>query len=544
MAITRGIRAQDYRGGPEGQAHELDLAEQRTHVTPSGLELHDASPGWDAGRLEPALAWAAEGRVKVGLVPYFSRFMRDPALAFAYRDAFHARGCVLYFADRRLLSSDPDRQGDFGEQAVKAQIDNLDRARAIAGGIAAKFRTYRDPGGHPPFGFRRSNGSRPVLEPDPDQIANARSLFELYATGRYSDDTLALEAARRGFRSSRTGRPLTAAGMADLLRNPIYNGYLVRFRGFADEERAEAPWRSGPDGDPPVSDDLWERVQAIRSERATVGARPTHERIYVPHLFCHGCGAALYGHASTGRRRMTHPTPACARWTEAAGGRTSFRAEIYEWQVAALLATAKVDDAAKERIVAALSDAAAPIDSRRVGRLEQELRTIALDNAFGRIGDADYLRRKTDLTTEIEAARRPQRSAGAIDPAKAFAYLDDLRSLWEIDLPEQPRHQHVRREYELRRAEATTAAFERLEVLGPVIVEVKLSENLLAGRTLALSLKPRRAELGGEQAEVMRQLLEGRKSRLVRVDTPEARKKRRQRDPRGTLRCIGRGERI
>jgi len=64
----------------------------------------------------------------------------------------------------------------------------------------------------------------------------------------------------------------------------------------------------------------------------------------------------------------------------------------------------------------------------------------------------------------------------------------------------------VRREYELRRAEATTAAFERLEVLGPVIVEVQLSEDLLAGLTLALSLKPRRAELRDEQAEVMRQL--------------------------------------
>lgn len=186
---------------------------------------------------------------------------------------------------------------------------------------------------------------------------------------------------------------------------------------------------------------------------------------------------------------------------------------------------------------------AAPIDSRRVGRLEQELRTIALDNAFGRIGDADYLRRKTDLTTEIEAARRPQRSAGAIDPAKAFAYLDDLRSLWEIDLPEQPRHQHPRREYELRRAEATTAAFERLEVLGPVIVEVKLSEDLLAARTLALSLKPRRAELRGKQADVMRQLLEGRRSWLTRADTPEAHRKRRDRSTGRTKRCIGRGER-
>lgn len=69
-----------------------------------------------------------------------------------------------------------------------------------------------------------------------------------------------------------------------------------------------------------------------------------------------------------------------------------------------------------------------------------------------------------------------------------------------------PRLQHVRRECELRRAEATTAACERLEVLGPVIVEVKLSEDLLAARTLALSLKPRRAKLRGKQADVMRQL--------------------------------------
>ncbi len=312
--IRVSTEAQDYRGGPEGQAHELDLAERRTGTAPTGLELRDASPGWDAGRLEPALAWAAEGRVKVGLVPYFSRFMRDPALAFAFRDAFHARGCVLYFADRRLLSSDPARQGDFGEQAVKAQIDNLDRARSIAGGIAAKFRTHRDPGGHPALGFRRSGGLRPVLEPDPAHIGEARALFELYATGRYSDDTLALEAARRGYLSVGTGRPLSAAGIAELLRNPVYNGYLVRYRGFSDEERVEAPWRrrEGEDGDvvdPPVPDDMWDRVQAIRAERSTPGTRGTRDRIYVPRLVCHGCGLALYGHASNASAADDPPGP-------------------------------------------------------------------------------------------------------------------------------------------------------------------------------------------------------------------------------------------
>ncbi len=122
-------------------------------------------------------------------------------------------------------------------------------------------------------------------------------------------------------------------------------------------------------------------------------------------------------------------------------------------------------------------------------------------------------------------------------------YLDDLRTLWEVELPEQPEHQPIRREYELRRAEATAAGFARLEALGPVIVEAKLSEDPLAGRSLALSLEPERAELNGEQADVVRQLLDGHRTRLARSSTPAACKKRRQRSATGTLRCVGRGER-
>ncbi len=544
--IRVSTEAQDYRGGPEGQAHELDLAERRTGVVPSGLELRDASPGWDAGRLEPALAWAAEGRVRVGLVPYFSRFMRDPALAFAYRDAFHARGCVLYFADRRLLSSDPARQGDFGEQAVKAQIDNLDRARAIAGGMAAKFRSQRDPGGHPALGFRRTAGPRPVLEPDPEHIGEARALFELYATGAYSDDTLELEAARRGYASARTGRPLTAAGIAELLRNPVYNGYLVRYRGFSDEERVEAPWRRRADGevDPPVDDALWERVQALRRERSTPGVRSAKERVYPPRLACHGCGTQLTGQAPNGRRRMVHPSPVCAGWREAAGSRLSFRAEVYEWQVAALLATAKLDEPARRRVVEALTGAAAPLDTRRIGRLEQELRALALDNAFGRVGDDDYLRRKGAMLAEIEEARRPAAGRGVVDPARALAWLDDLRSLWEVELPERPERAGARREYELRRAEATAAAFERLEVLGPVIVEARVAEDLLAGRALVEAIAPDRAVLVGDRAEVMAQLVGGRQPWIRRADTQSARRKREWRAGERTKRSVGRGERL
>ena len=401
--IRVSTEAQDYRGGPEGQAHELDRAEARLGVEPTGLELHDASPGWDAGRLEPALGWAADGNVRVGLIPYFSRFMRDPLLAFSYRDAFHARGCVLYFADRRLLSSDPARQGDFGDLAVKAHVDNLDRAHAIADGMFAKFRTKADPGGHPATGFLRKGAPRPVLDPDPETMPRVVRLFELYATGDYTDSNIAVEAGRLGLIAPMTGRPLTAKGVGELLRNPAYNGWVVRYRGFADEQRVEAPWRRRHESDgtdvvdPPINDDLWERVQTIRRERATVGVRRRPvDRVYVPNMKCAGCGSDLYGHAGSGIRRMVHPMPLCQDWSEASHGRQGFHAEIYEWQLEAILGTAKLDEAAKSRIMAALGPATPVPDAQAIGRIERELRDLGSRNAVGQLPDASISRGAAD----------------------------------------------------------------------------------------------------------------------------------------------------
>jgi hypothetical protein len=81
-------------------------------------------------------------------------------------------------------------------------------------------------------------------------------------------------------------------------------------------------------------------------------------------------------------------------------------------------------------------------------RLEQELRALALDNAFGRVADDDYLRRKGALTAELGQARRPAPGSGVVDPARALAWLDDLRSLSEVELPQQP--ENARRDVSTR----------------------------------------------------------------------------------------------
>jgi hypothetical protein len=50
------------------------------------------------------------------------------------------------------------------------------------------------------------------------------------------------------------------------LRNPLYNGWIRRHRG-AGETRRPAAWRSNP----PVSDELWARVEDVRRRRRRAG---------------------------------------------------------------------------------------------------------------------------------------------------------------------------------------------------------------------------------------------------------------------------------
>ena len=85
--------------------------------------------------------------------------------------------------------------------------------------------------------------------------------------------------------------------------------------------------------------------------------------------------------------------------------------------------------------------------------------------------------------------------------SRALAWLDDLRSLWEVEPPDLPEHAGTRREYELRRPEATAAAFERLEVLGPVIVEAKVAEDLLAGRADTATARRKRELRAGDRTK-------------------------------------------
>ncbi len=114
-------------------------------------------------------------------------------------------------AETEILSSSERHWDQLVDEAKDAERYSRRLARRILEGYASKQTKARDPGGHPPFGFRRNAAK--LLEPDPERLPLVRRAYELSA--RDVPDRMVAE---------QTGLPLfTVRG---LLTSPLYVGRL------------------------------------------------------------------------------------------------------------------------------------------------------------------------------------------------------------------------------------------------------------------------------------------------------------------------------
>jgi len=267
-------------------------------------------------------------------------------------------------------------------------------------GEAAKFRRLADPGGRAPLGFRRIPPVF-VLAVDPDTIDVAVRIFERYAVG-----TLSIEEVANEF-------GLNDRRVTEMLKNPIYNGWVARKR-----EWTPAPWRATP----PISDELWERVAALRASRARHAGSPRPVRVDLLRglLYC-VCGQRIRTDGTMGtppRQRKLHPRhDQCLEW----GPKASHSSGVYEPWIVGQVTGIRVDETTVERIVRVLSTPPAhPVDVNRA-RLDRMKRELALDHAAGRIDDRAYLAQIAVLREEAMKIDAGERSGNAIAPDKVVA---------------------------------------------------------------------------------------------------------------------------
>ncbi len=195
--------------------------------------------------------------------------------------------------------------------------------------------------------------------------AIAVGLFERYALGNVSAVQLEAE----------TG--LAATRIRMILMNPLYNGWIRRHRRSRNETRKPAPWRSTP----PVSDELWARVEDVRRAKTQGGGTRKAARVdLLGGLLTCVCGRRLKsdGTFGDGRHRKLHPSP-CESWGEQA----RYGDETWEQPILAQVADIELDDGTVAAIVRALGSAPRPIAIDRA-RIERQIRDLALDHAAGR----------------------------------------------------------------------------------------------------------------------------------------------------------------
>lgn len=134
-----------------------------------------------------------------------------------------------------------------------------------------------------PIGYLDQGAGR-VKAIDPVRGPLVRQAFELYATRRFTLETLQLELERRGLRRD-CGKPLSRNGVHKLLNNSFYAG-LIHIKA------SDQTFAGGHA--PLVSMELFERTQAVLTGRTNTRSI-AHDFIFRRMLTCAACGHSLTG---------------------------------------------------------------------------------------------------------------------------------------------------------------------------------------------------------------------------------------------------------
>ena len=250
--------------------------------------------------------------------------------------------------------------------------------------------------------------------------------------------------------------------------NPLYNSWIRRHRG-KNATRRPAPWRATP----PVSDELWARVEEVRRAKTRGGGPKNWERVDLlgGPLEC-VCGRRLRndGTFADGRHRKQHANP-CEAW----GRRARLGDATWEAPVLAQVAGIALDDVTLASVVAALGSNQQPVAIDRA-RIERQIRELALEHAAGGLGDDTYLTRLKALREQRDAIT--ERTAPGLTRPRAVEWLRALgESFQAADVPKE-------------KADLMHAIYERITVAGPEIVGVRLTAAAYAhGLALALPEK-------------------------------------------------------
>ena len=164
-----------------------------------------------------------------------------------------------------------------------AEFYSANLGEEVKKGLREKLRRGDFPG-RPPFGYKtvRNENNRSKVEIDSDKSVFVKMAFEMYAEGKYSLKSISQKLFSLGVQT-RSGRPLSAQRIADILTNPFYIGRMV-WNG--EEYRGNHQ--------PIVPRELFYRVQEILRVRGKLKEKSSKHKFLLRGIaYCKTCGHKL-----------------------------------------------------------------------------------------------------------------------------------------------------------------------------------------------------------------------------------------------------------
>ncbi len=220
-----------------------------------------------------------------------------------------------------------------------------------------------------PIGYLDSGAAKPKLI-DPVGGPLIRTAFELYASGRFNQRSLADKLYQMGLRT-RTGNRLNKNRLSEVLNNTFYIGLITIKKTGETYQGVHEPL---------ISHKLFERVQKILRGK-THSRTFKNELLYRRRLKCKSCGYSLVGEVQKAHVYYRCQTKNCPT--------TCIREEKVESEVLrqlSLLQLSPIERAYLKQEVARLSDV--DQDNREKVGIATQLRISQIDDRLNRLTDA------------------------------------------------------------------------------------------------------------------------------------------------------------
>ena len=273
-----------------------------------------------------------------------------------------------------------------------------------------------------PWGYVRDPATKLAIH-DAERARLVAKMFERYAAGQESDSTIAAWLNATGARTARE-RPFGKDTVREMLCNTAYAGYVS---GLRDKSRAIRGLH-----EPIVSDELFDRVQEIRSWRTRVvkPGPPSDEYLLRKLLRCERCGARMHG--TRGSRPPVRRYMCSTRRYGDPCGEPIVKAQPLEAQLVDWIRDFQPDAELLDLLLKTLrSDGTHQGEhpAPRRGELLSQLERLRELYLMGDLTKAQYVMRRQAIEDELQ--RFGLRTDPAIDRARAV--LEDFARFWELE---------------------------------------------------------------------------------------------------------------